>query len=221
MLGAIFASCAGGPGKQFQASMENSQTAAAPGPYVIIDYKNKAAGGTIPEWVNRWLRGGSSGVETLVAYRDRYAFVARSEGNNFNALSQWNEGFSPDLDFPRLAAARIEDRFTSPLSFPDNDYGSFFEALIRAASDASWTGAEREDDFWIYRKFLSPGTTGDDQNPQASNESWEFMILLTIDKSLFASQLDAVFKDIKPSPLPSKSQIAAANRVKDRFYDGF
>ena len=221
MLAVLFASCTGGPRKQFQATMETPQPGIGPGPSVIIDYKNKEAGGTIPEWVNRWLVGGSGGIETMDAYLSRYAFVAHAEGNNFNALTQWSKGFSPDLDFPRLAAARVEARFSSDVPFPDNEYGSFFEALIRAASDASWTGAERVDDFWVYRKFFPSGAGGEDQGSLTEDESWEYMILVTIDRASFISQFETIFQSVKPSPLPSKAQISAANRVKDRLDEGF
>ena len=219
---ALFASCAGGAATQFQSFAETAQTAETPGSFIITDYKNMSSGGTIPEWVSSWLDGGSAELETLDAYRTRYTFVARCEGNNFNALTQWNGGFSPELDFPRLAAARIEARFSSTVPLPDNEYGSFYEALIRAASDAAWTGAVREDDFWIRRKFYSAQNQDQNENQDSQvNESWEFLVLVTIDKTLFASQLNAVFQSIKASPQPSKVQIAAANRVKDRFFDGF
>jgi len=216
----LFVSCAGGPAKQFQSFAETPQAAEAPESFLITDYKDMAAGGTIPEWVSSWFDGGSIEVETLNAYSNRYTFVAQCEGNSFSALTQWSAGFSPELDFPRLAAARIETRFSSAAPLPDNEYGSFYEALIRAASDAPWTGAVREDDFWVRRKFYSPQKSDEDQTAQA-NENWEFLILITIDKTLFTSQLYTVFQDIKASPKPTKVQIAAANRVKDRFFEGF
>ena len=215
-----------------------SGAAETPLPYIIVNHKNKAAGESIPKWVNCLLEEGIGEVENLAAYEGRYVFVSRNEGNNFNALTQWKEGFSPELDFPRLAAARIEARFLSGVSHPDHEYGAFFEALIRAASDAPWKGAVREDDFWLRRRYFSedennpdmPGNTAG-QTPEnaelqtanypPARESWDFLILVTIEKSLFASQLDAVFRNTKPNPPPKRDQVNAANRVKDRFFDGF
>ena len=222
----LFTSCANRPAKRVQTPAEISPAIETPESYIITDYKNKSSGGKIPEWVTLWLEGGADKVEALDAYQDRYVFVGRNEGNNFNALTQWAEGFSPELDFPRLAASRIEARFSSGVSFPDDVYGAFFEALIRAASDALWTGAVREDDFWILREFPPPGQNPENpdsppEGPPPARGSWEFLILVTMGKTLFASQFDTVFQSAKPSPLPSKDQIAAAVRVKDRFYEGF
>jgi hypothetical protein len=179
-----------------------------PAPHTITDYKNKNRGGTIPEWVSIWLDSGVFMVENLDAYRDRFVFVARNEANNFIALNLWKDGFSAELDFPRLAAARIEKRLGVAVENPDQGYGAFYEALVRAASDFPWAGAVREDDFWTLRQF-------------GETENWEFLILVTIDRSLFASQLNKVFEAVNPNPAPTRDQRTAFNRVKDNFFNGF
>ena len=188
--------------------------------YIVTDYKNKAKGATMPDWVNRWLEGGTGKVETLDAFRDRFVFISRNAGNNFTALTQWNEGFSAELDFPRLAAARIEARFISATPFPDREYGAFFNDLVRAASDAPWSGAKKEDDFWLCRKYFPSEDAISDPGIPA-RETWEFLVLVTIDKFLFASQLDAVLRSVKPSPPLTRDQSAAVNRIRDKLYEGF
>jgi len=182
--------------------------------FTIIDYKNKITGDAIPEWVNAYLNSGLREVEALRSYQGNYVFVNRNEGNNFNALQLWKDNFSADLDFPRLAAARIEARFSASVPYPDDEYGAFYEELIRAASDASWTGAITKDDFWS-RKNYPPSET------ESELENWEFLILVTIEKSLFSSQLEKIFENIKLIPPPDKTQIAAINRVKAQFFEAF
>ena len=174
----------------------------------------------MPPWVVLWLEKGNSEVETQDVFKDRFVFVARNEGNTFEALSRWTDSFSQELDFPRLAAERIGERFLHGVAFPDNEYGSFFEAIIRAASDAVWTGVQREDDFWLHRKYILTEEGSPGRNRQGT-ESWEFLILVSIEKTIFASQLDTLFQNLKPSPVPTKEQINTANRVKTRFYEGF
>jgi len=183
-----------------------------PRAFTILDYKNKAAGDAVPEWVNSYLDSGLRGVEALKDYQDNYVFVQKNEANNFNALQLWKDSFSAGLDFPRLAATRIEARFNVP--YPDIEYGAFYEALIRAASDAFWTGAAKKDDFWIRKKYLPNETEGEQEN-------WEFFILVTIEKSSFSSQLKTVFEKINPLPPPDANQTAAINRVKEQFFEKF
>ena len=183
-------------------------------PYIITEHKNTAADAEMPDWVIAYIDGGLHGVEALAAYQGQYVFVAKTEGNNFTALNHWMAGFSPELDFPRLAAARVEARFFSAAPLPDQEYGTYYEALVPAASDYPWTGAVRQNDFWIRKNYIP---TVDD----AEKETWEFMILLTIDKMSFSGQLQKVFGSVNPKPPPSRDQMSAVNRVKDRFFENF
>ena len=237
IAGVIFVSCTGNPGRRVLNFTETPVKTQTPSPFIINDYKDKANGGVIPEWVLLWLNSGTNEtgihrIEAMDEYPERYVFIHRNEGNNFIALTQWSKGFLPELDFPRLAAARIEARFSTSVPFPDYEYGAFYDALIRAASDAPWKGAVREDDFWIRREYIYSGeedalAAGDDnllmtgQGPPPIRESWEFLILVTMENTLFTSQLNEIFSSVKPSPQPSREQISAANKVKDRFFEGF
>jgi len=222
ILGAVlFASCSSSTGKQILKLPDTPGTTETHKQYIITDYKNKQKGEMIPEWVSLFLEGGARRVETLDAYQENHVFISRNEGNNFSALNQWASGFSPELDFPRLAAVRIEMRFGSGVSFPDQEYGAFYEELIRTASDASWIGVQREDDFWIHKTYLKRGDEESIQDQSREDENWEFFILVSIDKKLFVSQLNAVFRAVMPDPRPSKEQSAAAARVRERFFTGF
>jgi len=215
ILGAAFlSSCITDSGRRAYELPAIPEEPKIPRTFTILDYKNKAKGEAIPEWVNLYFDSGLRGVETLKPYQDSYVFVHKNEGNNFNALQLWKDNFSAELDFPRLAATRIEARFSAAVPYPDEEYGAFYEALIRAASDASWTGAKTEDDFWVFKRYHPNETEGEQEN-------WEFLVLVTIDKSSFSSQLKTVFEKINPTPPPGENQIAAANRVKEQFFEKF
>ena len=185
-----------------------------PREYTITDYKNKTNGETIPGWVSLWLDRGNRGVETLSAFQGLLTFVHNSEGSNFKALELWRDNFSPGQDFPRVAARRIEARFSSAALYPDEEYGAFYEAIIRSASDAFWTGASAADDFWIKKKY--PPT-----EEEGEMESWEFLILITMEKALFTRQLEDIFQKTQPAPSPTAEQLAAVNHVKEHFFEGF
>ena len=188
-----------------------------PVPFIIDDHKNSAAEMQIPVWVMAYLEGGNAAIEILPEFQDSFVFVRSNEGTHFGALNQWLNGFNAELDFPLIAAARIEDRFRSAAPLPDQAFGSFYEALIRAASDAHWTGAEKADDYWIRKRYLP----GSEAGFITERETWEFLILVTIERDLFASQLDSIFRNLRPRPPPTREQVNAANRVIERFYTGF
>ena len=214
LAAALFASCSGQPDRLIVNQDEATSDAESAMIFTIVDYKNKALGASIPEWVNLWLEGGVHEVEAMNAHKDRYVFISRNEGGSINALNYWKDGFTPQQDFPRMAAARVEARFSHNVPLPDKEYGAYYETLVRALSDTPWTGALREDDFWMLKRF-PPAEDG------SESETWEFLILLTIGKSQFTSQLNAIFDKIEVEPPPSKDQNAAINRAKASLFDGF
>jgi hypothetical protein len=206
--------CAGTPTEESAGSSAADIPLSAEVPWQITDYRGKAEGMAIPLWVVSCLEGGNNAVEALYEYQNRYVFISWNSGANFNALEQWRAGFSAELDFARLSAARMEKRFLNSASQnPDSDFGSFFETMIRTASDASWAGAVKEEDFWIKRHF--PETEG------PGRDTFDFFILVTVEKTLYASQAMGLLKGIKPSPSLSRDQSATVNRILDRFFEGF
>jgi hypothetical protein len=184
--------------------------------YEILDYEGKAAGGNIPAWVFFFLDGNQGGIEMVSAYRDRYVFFAVNSGGNFRALEQWQNAFSPGLDFSRLVTTRIEKRFLdAAAAYPDDEYGSYYESLIRAAADAEWTGAVKSEIFWVRRRF--PDADG----LALRAESYDFLVLVTIEKRLLVPQIQALFRGINPPTPLLPEQQAAVNRVVERFFEGF
>jgi hypothetical protein len=183
----------------------------------ILDHRNAAQGEAIPEWVSRFLDRGSRGVEDLEVYRNSYVFVGVSRGVNFKALGHWAEGFSAAQDFPRLAARRMEARLTSAASlYPDDEYGEFFEALVKKASDAEYTGVTKENFFWILRRYQQ--NNGEDS---PARERYDFFVLMSISKREFQAQAQALMADVKTGKPPTRDQAAAINRIKEDFFEDF
>jgi hypothetical protein len=215
ILGIFFSTCATEHSRYvLTPPVEVPELIEPPVTFIITDHKNHANGGNIPEWVNSVLEGGVRSIRALEANGDNYIFITRNEGNNFNALGLWVNGFIAEMDFPRLAAARVLLHFSAGVHFPDETYGAFYETLIRDVSDFHWTGMLKEDDFWIRRKFPA-----DEDEPES--EDWEFFILVIVGKTHFAAQLDSIFQNINPRPAPTGEQALAARRVIDRIFDEF
>jgi hypothetical protein len=185
----------------------------------IQDYQDREQGGTIPEWVDRYLAEGLRGVERLDAFRDRYVFISLNEGTNFKALSQWSAAFSPAQDFARLAAARIEARLTAAAvtPFPDDTFGPFFEAMIKTASDAQFPGAVKEADFWIQQESAE----AESEDNGVIREVYDFLVLASIGRDQLESQISVIFTAARANLVLHRNQTAAINRLRDSFFDGF
>lgn len=184
--------------------------------WTIPDYRDREKGLGLPDWVTFYLQGNIAAIENMAEYRNYYVFVSVAHSNNFSALSQWNAAFTPELDFARLAAVRIERRFlNAAAAWPDDEYGSYFECMIRAVSDARWEGAYRHDDFWLYRSF--PET----DEHKTDKDGFDYLILVIIRKEIMELQTKIILDSVVPEVPLTRDQRSAVNRVRERFFDYF
>jgi hypothetical protein len=207
----FFAACAGAPERavlDFVPNQTNQQKVAA---YIVLDYKDKNA--PIPEWVTRYQTEGIPGVEALSEYQDKYIFIAENSGSNINALKQWDSSFQVDLDLPRLVSARVQACLTLAASatYPDREFGPFFEAAVKRSSDIVYDGV-KEADFWSLRQYSA--------NEAVSEKLYNFLILVLVDKSLLQVEIHTVLNGIDLKPL-SDDQRDAVDQIKDTFFAGF
>ncbi len=185
--------------------------------YVVIDHKTMALGGTIPDWLDVYMNGGSlRDIEALPKYKDVYVFVAEDQGTNLNALRQWATGFSVAQDMARLVSTRVQARFAgAAVGSPDDEFGRYFENVVKTAADASYSGARKEADFWVLKRyFKEDGKTVD-------KEVYDYYVLVTIDRELLKKQIDNVLNNVNVDKPLTKEQQTAVERVKQSFYEGF
>jgi hypothetical protein len=190
---------------------------AAQKPFVdIFAHQYSTLGQAVPDWVVRYLNAGIPGVEALSRFADSYVFVDENSGTNINALNQWSEGFVPAQDFSRLVSARVQSRFIGKTGrTPDRDYGRYFEAAVRAASDRSYAGAKVEGKFWVVRQFIQ------DSETNRSQKIYDYYILISIKKEELKTQLNDVFRNAITDLKLTREQNGAINRLRDAFYDTF
>jgi hypothetical protein len=192
----------------------------------IIETQNGLPGNGIPEWVSLYLNEGIPGLEALDRYNSFYVFIGENRAINLTALKQWAKGFSAAQDFPRLLAQRVENRLTASASlYPDDEYGEYFEKLMKQVADAEYP-AVKEEQFWIKRMRIPDAVEDDDpdalpeQDPSPT-ERYEFFILLDIDKDSLQNQIRRIMAGIKTDRPPTREQAAAISRVQNAFFTGF
>jgi hypothetical protein len=184
--------------------------------YSIGNYQDSEFSEKIPLWVNTYLEGGIAELESSGEFEGSYVFVAENSGTNINALNQWSQGFSFAQDIAQLVARRVQARFPgSDTGSPDREYGRYFENLVRTASDAFYSGAQRRQDFWFQKQYSG----GDIEGPE--EESYVFLVLLTIDKDILRAQLETVLAKALEGIQTTRDQTAAITRLREYFFDGF
>jgi len=179
----------------------------------IIETKDGASAESMPEWLLRYIEGGNRAVEQLNAYREKYVFVGVNEGTNFIILNKWIENFTAEQDFAILAAIRIEERMIATASlYPDDEYGSFFETLIKIAYSTEYRNAVKEETYW-FKYGTDP-------------ETYNFFIMITIDRYIMQSIIRGMMAQAQAIASPGSrgtrgSQAASVNRIRQTFFEGF
>ena len=192
----------------------------------IIETQDGPGAANLPDWVNWYIGGGIAEIESTGAGQDRYFFVGKTHGRNFHALQQWADGFSVSQDFPRLATARIENRMIAAAAlYPDDEYGEYFEALIKQSSDAQYPGAVKEAVYWLKTRTIQQ-PENDDADPDEIIEPlilerYEFLVLISIDKMMLQNRIRELLANIETDTAPTRAQSAAINRVQQSFFGGF
>jgi hypothetical protein len=183
--------------------------------FQIQDHAFREVGGEIPSWVNIFMKEGIGALEDLPEYRNKYIFIAGNRGTNFAALLQWLGGFTILQDFPRLVSSRIQARFTvSTPGNPDDNYGAFFEGIVKKAHDTFYYGAAVEDTFWLLvQSFQEDGTSPDEK-------IYLFFIFISIDKRVLELQINEILDNVPADPA-SRDQIVMIQSLKENFYTRF
>jgi hypothetical protein len=192
----------------------------------IMESENGPGESGLPAWVRSYLDGGVRGIESLDAYRAKYTFVGKSQGDNLNVLRQWANGFTATQDLPRLIAQRTERRLvTAAVLYPDDEYGEYFERFIKIMSDGEYPDALKEETFWLKQKIkaVSEADAFDDNLPQKDIffERYEFLVLMSIDRETLRKQIEEIMAGIKTKASPTRNQTHAINKIRQNFFEGF
>ena len=166
----------------------------------------------LPDWLIAFFIGGIEEVERMDFYLNRYCFIGTNEGSNFGALNKWAANYSVVQDFTRLAALRIEKRLASAAVFPDDEYGAFYERLVKKAFDTEYPDALIENTYWIKT------TVNQDFNAE---DVYEFFVFISIDKILMQTVIRRMMTEVRAGVTPSRAQNNAINRLQQTFFEGF
>ena len=192
----------------------------------VIESQSVSGENGIPAWVRGYLDKGIRGIETLDIYRDKYVFIGKNRGNNFHALQQWANGFTVAQDLPRLIVQRVEQRLVASAAlYPDDEYGEYYAHMIKRVSDEEYPNAVKEDTFWTKQRKIPAEAEPGEENVVVEHadhaDRYEFLILFSIDREAFQTQMQNIMVDIKTTIAPTRDQTTAINKIRQTFFEGF
>ncbi|MCL2127527.1 MAG: hypothetical protein FWH38_04675 [Treponema sp.] len=229
LLIVLLAACAGQrnavifiPDKSLDDAFERGDSAES---WQIVESQNGPGEYGIPEWVRRYFDRDIRGMESLSQFREKYLFVSENRGENFPALMQWANNFSPAHDLPGLVAQRMERKLVASAAlYPDDEYGEYFAGVIKKLSDGEYPGAAVEQSFWLKRNLISNAETpaeATQEDPDTASTRYEFLVLISIDKDALQEMIREIMSGVRAKVSPTRDQIAAINRVQNGLFEGF
>jgi len=180
----------------------------------IIETKDGAKNTALPEWLLAFNNGGIDAVEKMEQYSGKYCFIEINKGVNFEALTKWEENFSETRAFTRMAAARIENRLTSKaVLYPDDEYGAFYEKLIKKSYNKEYPDAVTEDTYWIKKQVTS--------ETNSLQDIYEFFVFIIMDKTIMQDDIRNMITQVRAIVTPTRAQNNAINNIQLHFFEGF
>jgi hypothetical protein len=182
----------------------------------IIETKNGVSVRNMPGWLSAYINGGIEEVERMSAYYGKYVFIGSNEGINFKAMNIWADNFSAVRDFSILAAERIERRMISmSYLYPDNEYGLFFETMVKKAYSAVYTGAVKETTYWIKMKARQGDGSMED------TDIYNFFVLISIDKIKMQAIINDLITESLSGVTSTAEQRNSIKRLQQNFFERF
>lgn len=176
----------------------------------IIEHKGTALGiNVLPVWVETYVSGGITGLEKLNDYKDQYCFIGEETATNLNAGQAWVNGFDIPQDIARNVASRVDALFTGAASgSPEGKYGTYFENIVKSASNASYSGARKINDWWVLVRRYDPDMK------KVHKDEYRIYVLYTIPRDVLDRQVLNMIEKVESETALTDEQKTAVDAVK-------
>jgi hypothetical protein len=172
----------------------------ASGPKVTVrEIENK---GTVmkvdtPEWIKAYTASGISAVQSQSQFKEKYCIIGEETGVNKQVVLAWADSFSAQQRIGAMLRTNIASEYqarahgaaqstggaASEQGENSGEYNQQIDNVINSLVNVSYSGAQREADWWSLRRRSDP-----DQKDVYSDEYTAY-VLYTIPKSQLNQQV--------------------------------
>jgi hypothetical protein len=201
LIGLVFMllSCAGAP-KGALKEKDNQKNEA-----LVIDHKNKALGGAVPDWVFASVFD----LEGQPKYKDSYVFKMETDGKDKDGALTFLRGMEVPTQVARQVSIRVQNKFVGAQVGDKDKVETYMENVTKSLAQAQVTGLREVDNYWVK---LQEGK---------ADPYYRAIALYVVPKaeidSAIARALDAENQKTKPK---TEEEKVARDRVKNVFGEG-
>jgi hypothetical protein len=140
----------------------------------VVEMENK---GTVikartPEWVTVYIGNGISRVQARSEFRDKYVIIGEESGVNRQFVVTWADNFSAQQRIGAMLRTNIASEYqarvqgtaqtvggansTAAAGTGSGDFRQEIDSIVNAVVNISYSGAQREADWWSLRRRYDP-----------------------------------------------------------------
>jgi hypothetical protein len=166
----------------------------------ITELENKGTlmGVKTPDWVRLYLTKGISALQALPQYKDNYCIVGEESGTIRQFVLAWADQASAQQRIGSLLRTNIASRYTAAVNANATSSGASgstadgllasryqqeIDNLLSAIVNVSYSGAQREADWWSLRRRYDP------DNRELYTDEYTAYVLYTIPKAELNRQI--------------------------------
>jgi len=162
------------------------------GPKVkIVELENKgtSVGVSTPDWIKVYIANGISRVQAQSEFRDKYCVIGEETGVNRQFVLAWADNFSAQQRIGAMLRTTIASEYQARVqaeaqssgvtdsSLSSGEYNQQIDSVINSIVNVSYSGAQREADWWSLRRRYDPDVK------DAYTDEYTAYVLYTIPKA--------------------------------------
>jgi hypothetical protein len=155
-----------------------------------LENKGTSIGVATPDWIKNYTANGITSVQSQPQYKDKYCVIGEESGVNKQFVLAWADNFSAQQRIGAMLRTNIASEYqarvqgaaqsqggaTTSAGANSGEYRQEIDNVINSIVNVSYSGAQREADWWSLRRRYDP-----DQKGQYSDEYTAY-VLYTIPK---------------------------------------
>jgi len=157
----------------------------------VVELENKGTltGVSAPDWIKLYVAQGISKVQAQAEFRDKYCVIGEETGVNKQFVLEWADNFSAQQRIGAMLRTTIASEYQARVqgaaqssgvadaSPSTGTYTQQIDSVINAIVNVSYSGAQREADWWSLRRRYDPDVKN------AYNDEYTAYVLYTIPKA--------------------------------------
>jgi hypothetical protein len=166
---------------------------------VEMDNKGRAIGVSTPDWIKLYAANGITAVQAQPQFKDKYCIVGEETSTNRQFALAWADNFSAQQRIGAMLRTTITSKYKAEVDGASQssggansstaagsgsaEYNQQIENVISAAVNVSYSGVQRDSDWWVLMRRYDP-----DQKDVYSDEFTAY-VLYTIPKAELNRQI--------------------------------